>query len=167
MQKLFLFALALFSLSACKKDLENTPSKVDLLTAQKWQLSAYTSTVTIGRTTTTTTSPASVTTTDKYASLASCEKDNFTKYNADKTIVQDEGPTKCYAYLAQKQYYTWEFNNDQTKIFTQAAIAGTLSPLPSTIVELSATTLRLRDVYSYTSGNVTTTTVDEVTYTAF
>jgi hypothetical protein len=167
MQKLFLVALAMVSLSACKKDSANTPSKVDLLTAQKWRVSAYTSTVTIGFATTTTANPASVTTTDKYASLASCEKDNFTKYNANKTMVQDEGPTKCYAYSAQKQDYTWEFNSDQTRIFTKDATAAGANPFPSIIMELSATTLRLREAYSYTSGNVTTTTVEDVTYTAF
>ncbi len=161
MKKLFLFALVAASLSACKKDSENMPSKMELLTAKSWRVSAYTST----RTVATTGSAPVVTTTDEYASFPACEKDNFVKFSTNKTMVQDEGATRCSSGAAQQENYTWDFNSDQTKLLVTAV--GSTNTDTSDLAELSATTLKIRDTNSYTAGTTTVTTVSEVTFTAF
>jgi hypothetical protein len=159
MKTLFLFVLGLAALSACKKESEDTPSpsRTELLTAKNWRLTAYTSTATV------TGSSSSSTTRDMYALIPACLKDDFFKFNTDKTFVSDEGPIACGA-PSPKLTYNWDFNNDQTKI----VITTPASPVDfGTITELSATTLRLRNTGIRTASGTITTTVDDVTYTAF
>ncbi|RZK30321.1 MAG: hypothetical protein EOO63_07050 [Hymenobacter sp.] len=161
MKKLLLFALCVASLSACKKDSENTPSKMDLITAKNWRVTAATTTTTV----TTTGSSPTVTTTNDYAQYDPCEKDNFYKFNTNKTLIFDEGPTKCNPSSPQTSTITWDFNGDQTKLITGTASSSSSSS--DDILELSATTLRLRTMDSYTSGSTTSSSVGTVTFTAF
>jgi hypothetical protein len=162
MKKLFLFALAVASLSACKKDSENTPSKPDLLTSKNWRITAFTAT-------STTTYPSGTPTTstsDEYAKLLACEKDDFLKFNTDKTLIEDEGPSKCSSADPQRTTSQWEFNNDQTRLLITSTGA---SPSTETgeILELSASTLRLRKTFSYGIGPATIGIEATMTYTSF
>jgi hypothetical protein len=157
MKSLFLLALGVASLSACKKDSAYTPSQTELLTAKNWRLTAFNSTITV------TGSSASTTTGNVYALLSACQRDNFYKFNTDKTLVEDEGAMTC-ANTPQKTNYTWDFNNDQTKLLVTSAVSTADF---GDIVELSATTLRLRNTVVRTANGATTTTLDEMTYTAF
>lgn len=157
MKKLFLFALAAAAVSACKKDSENTPSRMDLITAKNWRVTALTSTTTI----TPASGSSSTTTRDDYAQYSACEKDNFYKFNTNKTVVADEGPTKCDPSDPQTTTIAWDFNSDQTKLLTGANYS-------EDILELSATTLRLRETgsYTYTINTTTYSVVSTTTFTA-
>ena len=149
MRKLFLFVLGVAALGACKKNNETSPeaSRTELLTAKSWRLAAATIT-------------AGTSKTDEFAASQACERDNFLKFNTNKSVVVDEGATRCDPSDAQTQTSTWDFNNDQTKL-TIPVYAG-LS-IAADIVELSATTLHVR----YTdTGSAPTETYDYV-FTAF
>lgn len=158
MKKIFLFAGTCLALGACsKKDDASpapTPSRSELLTARPWRLSA--------QTTTTTPSGGTPTTTNDFAALSACERDNFFKFNTDKTLVVDEGPSKCSASAAQTSSFTWDFNADQTKLLVTSP--GKTTPETDDIVELTATTLRFRTATTSSTGTVTT---QDVTLTAF
>lgn len=163
MKKIFISMIAVSVLISCKKDTENTPSKTTLLTAKNWRMSAYSSTTTVtvmGSTPITTTTEQ-----DEYASLKPCVKDNFMKFNTDKTLVEDEGTDKCLPNSEQKQNYTWEFDSNQTVLLTKPV--GSTYVYKDDIVDLSATTLRLRNTISYTAGNRQIISVTLSTFTAF
>lgn len=161
MKKLSLLFLAVLALGSCKKNDSNspTPSKTDLLTAKNWRLTADKTT------STSSVSPNSVVT-DEYATSPACERDNFIKFNTNKTAVYDEGATKCSTSDPQTASAAWDFNSDATKLtFTDPSGSG-LS-IQEDILELTATTLRLRVTSSYTAGGITATSTEETTYTAF
>lgn len=124
--------------AGCKKDSPGTPtptaSKADLLTAKKWRTSASTTTTTYNNQTSTS---------DDYASMSPCERDNFTQFNANKTAVFDEGATKCNSSDPQTTNGTWDLNSDQTKLnLTDPDLGGLV--IPFEIVTLDASTLSLR-----------------------
>ncbi len=153
MKKLSLLLLLAASLGACKKNDDNAPSRADLLTAKNWRVSADTYTkVDNGKTTTV----------DEYAKSLACERDNFLKFNTNKSLITDEGATKCSASDPQMQTSNWDFSGDQTKLNYSFSPQSSFV-LSSDIVELSATTLRLRA----TNTNGTTTETEDITYTAF
>jgi hypothetical protein len=160
MKKLFLFALTVASLSACKKDSENTPSKTDLLTSKKWRVTSFTATYSTSGGGAPTTN-----TVDQYAQTPACSKDDFYKFNSDKTLILDEGATKCGTSDPQTTAFTWDLNSDQTKLFINAS--GSSSSSPNDIVELSASTMRLHTTDIYTANGLTITSVADVTFTAF
>jgi hypothetical protein len=145
MIKPLLFVLGVASLGACKKNNETSPeaSRTELLTTKSWRLSA--STITTG-----------TSVKDEYATSEACERDNFIKFNTNKSVVVDEGATRCDPADMQTQTSTWDFNSDQTKL-TIPVYAGVI--IAADIVELSATTLRVR--YTDTS-NAPTETYDYV-----
>lgn len=159
MKKLSLLFLAALALGSCKKNDSNspTPSKTDLLTAKNWRITADKTVNTVG----------SVSSTDdNYATSPACERDNFIKFNTDKKAVYDEGATKCDTSDPQTASAAWDFNSDATKLtFTDPSGSG-LS-IQEDILELTATTLRLRTTSSYTAGGITATSTEETTYTAF
>lgn len=159
MKKLSLLLLAALALGSCKKSDTSpaTPSKTDLLTAKSWRLSADKITSTVGTTSNTT---------DEYASSPACERDNFIKFNTNKTATFDEGPTKCNTPDPQTESGTWDFNSDGTKL-TLTDPSGSGLAIQEDILELTATTLRLRITSSYSTGGVTATSTEETTYTAF
>lgn len=161
MKKLSFIFLAALALGSCKKNDDNSPastSKTDLLTAKSWRVTAEKSTSTVGST--------AGTTTDDYANSPACERDNFLKFNTNKTATFDEGATKCSTSDPQTQSGAWDFNSDGTKL-TITDPSGSGLAIQQDILELSATTLRLRNTSSYTAGGITLTTTDETTFTAF
>ena len=160
MKYFFLLALGVVALGACKKDSEPAPgssSRTDLLTAKNWRLSAYTSTYTAGG--------VSVPT-DEFAAMSACERDNFAKFSANKSVVFDEGATKCDPTDPQTETGSWDFNGDQTKLTIPVPQLGG-TPLPLDIVDLSATTLHLRYSYTYSTGGVSYSQAEDLTFTAF
>lgn len=163
MKKNFLFLLLIASLSTCKKTSENTPSKIALLTAKSWRISAYIFTTTV---TTTGSSPSSTTTKDdEYSFFKPCDKDDFIRFYTDKTMVRDEGIDKCSPAAVQKLNYTWDFNSDQTKLLMTQV--GSTYTETCNITELSSTTLVLHYTGSSITGNTKTDYSEDITYTAF
>lgn len=116
-------------LSACK---EQPTTPTDLLLGKNWRITAYSSTPTAS---------GQVAVTDVYARLSACERDDFIRFSAGNTLVVDQGPLKCDPSASQTRLSSWSFNDDQTRI------TGLPTSYPlnqSDIVELSATTLRIR-----------------------
>lgn len=70
--------ICVFLASSCKKDVTRT----ELLTSGTWKLIALQATF-LGMTT------------DSYAEMEECEKDNLFTFKTDNTLDLDEGPTKC------------------------------------------------------------------------
>ena len=151
MKSFLLLLCGVATLSACSKD-ANTPSlsRADLLTAKNWRVTAAT-----------TTTGGNVSVHDDYLLYKACERDNFIKFNADKTALQDEGATKCHPLEAQSDTLTWALTQDQDQLI----IGSRTSPGEAVaIVELSATTLHLR-TSKLSSSN--TTEVGDLIYTTF
>lgn len=156
MKSFLLLICGVAALSACHKDADNgpaAPSRTDLLTAKNWRVTAQTST---------TKANGSVVVTDEYPKAKPCERDNFTKFNPDKTISSDAGAVKCYPGEPQSETASWAFNKDETHLFINT---GSSPVVPDSIVELSATTLRLRQVSAGSVGSVSE--VQDITFTAF
>lgn len=133
MKKLFFCLGTLAALGACKKDSDTTPastaSRTDLLTAKAWQISNVALTVNgISL-------PSS-------QFITACQLDNSFKFNTDKTLVVDEGATKCNATDPQTTSGTWAFSNtDQTKI--TITLPGSVFNGDADVKELSSSALRL------------------------
>ncbi|OGX82747.1 hypothetical protein [Hymenobacter coccineus] len=153
MKTCYLLLLATVALGSCKKD-DSAPLRTELLIAKSWRMSAdVTTDVASGKTTTT----------DVYARLPTCKQDDFLVFNADNSLITDEGLTKCSTTLPQALTGTWSLNDDQTKL-TSHAVSYSSFILLADVVELSPTTLRLRTT---TSIYPDITRTEEFTYTAF
>ena len=150
-------AMGLSALSSCKKDSTGTPtpaaSKADLLTAKKWRVSANTTVTTYNNQTNTS---------DDYASSPSCERDDFTQFNANKTAFFDQGATKCSSTDPQTTNGTWDFNSDQTKLnLTDPDLGGLV--IPFDILTLDASTLSLR----FTQSASGVSSIKTITFKSF
>ena len=162
MRKASLLLLLAAALGSCKKDNETTPtasaSKADLLVAKSWRISAETSTYTV--------TGSTPIITNEYAGAATCERDDFLKFNANKTAVFDEGATKCNTSDPQTQNGTWDLTTNDTKLSLLDPSQGSIA-FPFDVITLSANTLQLRYSYSYSSGGISATQTRDVTFTAF
>lgn len=121
--KKLLITLTTFSLlfGSCKK--EETPvnkSKTDLLCAHYWKLASATVNPPLDI--------DGVPVTDIFATFDDCQKDDLTKYNTDKTVIYDEGATKCDPSASQTTSGTWSFNSDET-ILTENGDSGNIAEL--------------------------------------
>ncbi|RZK14168.1 MAG: hypothetical protein EOO56_25510 [Hymenobacter sp.] len=132
MKKLLFVLGAIAALGACKKDSETAPatgSRTDLLTAKPWQAT----TVNIS---------LSGIPIPSGQFISACQLDNTYKFNADKTLVIDEGATKCNTTDPQTTSGTWAFaNTDQTKLTIM--VPGSVFNGDFDIKALSASTLQL------------------------
>jgi outer membrane receptor for ferric coprogen and ferric-rhodotorulic acid len=129
---------ASMALTSCKKDKdddkkEETPASVE----GTWKMTAQTETTTFG---------GQSSTENTYADMDACEKDDLTRFNADKTVTSLPGATKCDpSEPASEPYGTWALLNDNTKL---RLIDGgdTTDAVVST---LNTTTLALKMTESY------------------
>jgi len=149
MLMLSLLTLA-FLFSACKKD-DQVPTKTELLTQGLWKMTAYIVDPEFpifdneGNMT--------GTSNDMFATMEDCEKDDTNKFNTDKTLVTEEGATKCDSSDPQKTTITWSFNTDETiLILTGDGDAITLS-----ILELTDNVLKLKSTETYFSDTIIST----------
>ena len=145
-------SVTMLSCSDDKKD-DPTPNKTSLLTAKKWRVSAQSTTATLN---------GNTTTVDEFATMQPCEKDDFTQFKTDKTVVFDQGATKCDPADNQTENGTWDFNSDQTKLNLSDPDFGGIA-IPFDIVTLNATTLTLR----FTSNASGASSSSTITFTAF
>lgn len=117
MKNLLIAAFAVtLAFSACKDDKDDatpsTPGQTGstAITGKDWRMTE--NNITISGTGT----PIDGTT-DSYASMEACEKDNLTRFNEDKTIVEKEGPTKCDPSDPDTTPRgTWELMSNNTKL---------------------------------------------------
>ncbi|QNE38201.1 hypothetical protein F1C16_00835 [Hymenobacter sp. NBH84] len=138
-------------------------AKESMLTAKNWRITTIASTTVI-----TADGIAPITTSfDSYALLTSCQKDNFAKYTIDKTIVVDEGATKCSATDPQTQTYTWSLNADETELTVSGKLNGADHTEKAELLQLTSTTMQVRTTTVVRRLDVTSTTKSTTTYIAF
>ncbi len=137
-------ALTMTELASCKKEATTpAPSKTDLLLAKTWQVTDI-----------------------KVAGQSvfnppfvdACDKDDLTKFNANKSVTFDEGSLKCDPTAAQTQTGSWDFTTNETKLKITDSSGAIVE---GTIGTLNSTTLILTDPDIFGSGRAA-----EVTYTA-
>lgn len=149
MKKLSFLLLGALALGSCKKSNDNSPaspSKTDLLTAKNWRITM--ATVTLAG------SPLP-------GAIEKCSLDDFLKFSADKSLVHDEGATKCDPTDPQTDKGTWSMPSDAK--LTVALPSSSYPDGTFDIKELSATTMHL--YMSDTQSGVTLTY--DLTFTAF
>ena len=132
-----------------------------LLTTPKWRISAIVGTTNFA---------GQIITVDGYAGFPACQKDNFAKFNIDKSAVADEGATKCSGTDPQSKQGTWSFNTAETQLTTVDSTVPAGSPNSSVtadLLQLTATTLQVRTTNTQTISGVTVVTTATTTYTAF
>ncbi|UYZ61971.1 hypothetical protein [Hymenobacter weizhouensis] len=160
MKKISLLSLtafvALSTFTGCKKDDKEDPkpqvTKTDVITAKNWRVSADIAEFN-GRTF------------DLYADptvYEPCRKDDFAKFNTDKTVKFDEGISKCDPTDPQTVTENWEFTSNETKILFNEL--GGSSARVADLVELTETTLKIR--YNFTERTTGGKVVEIITYTA-
>ena len=129
-----LLITGLFLLNSCKdeeKTVTPTPtpskSKTEMLTAKSWIMTAWTITT------------SGFGTSDEFATLDACEKDNLRKFNTDKTYTEDEGATKCDPDDPQIIITgNWEFADSETSLIFDK---GTADEMTVKIASLTTTTM--------------------------
>jgi hypothetical protein len=143
---LLLAAVFTFALTSCDSKEDDAPAvktKVQLLTANKWIITAET---------VTDTDSSGTTTTDNYASFQACEKDNTVFFATDFTVTFNEEANVC-AGQPQTTSSTWTFANNETQI-----ILGSGAP-PGDLLELTSSKMVIQSTFSFGGiTSVTTTT---------
>lgn len=133
-----LLSLALL-IPSCSKDEEDERSpKTELLTASAWKMTAYT--VEPGFPTFDNEGNITGTTNDIFALFDSCEKDDTYQFNTDKSLIIDEGLTKCNSSDPQKTNGNWSFNTDESSL----TITEEVIPQTVTIVALTQSVLKIK-----------------------
>ncbi|PJJ53181.1 hypothetical protein [Hymenobacter chitinivorans] len=148
MQRVRLFWLVCLALSlsaGCKK--EKTDSKAALLLDKNWQVQAISITST----------GAQAGTVDGYALLQPCEKDNYLRFSADKTLEQNEGANRC-ADKPQQSKGSWDVHPDYTTISLQLPEYSRVAAVQMDIVTLEESRLVLKSTVVQPDQTVVTLT---------
>jgi hypothetical protein len=146
MKKLSLLFLAALALGSCKKDNENspsTPSKTDLLTSKSWRPTAASISVTVAGTTT------------SLGNLDACSADDFFKFSTDKSMVHDEGATKCDPADPQMEKGTWDMPSDSKLTITPPSSSSSLVDGTFDVKELTATDMHLTSTQTQSGASYT------------
>lgn len=153
MKRLLLLICGITGLSACHHGQDPAPTvspRTALLTANKWRVTALTTTTTVN---------GQVIVEDDFAQTPPCERDNFLQFNQDQTVLNDVGADKCSAQEPQSMTTHWAFDKDETHLLLE--VGASTIPI-GYIVKLSGTTFHLQNV---PAGSVDT--VEDITFTAF
>jgi len=149
---LFLSLLSLTLLfSACNKD-DELITKTDLLTSSSWKVTAEI--IDPGFPTFDNQGNITGSTNDIFAMMDDCSKDNTFSFNTDKTLIMDEGATKCESTAPQKTAGTWSFNSDETTLTITVdgdPITMTILELTDKVLKLTATQVTGGITFSYTT----------------
>jgi hypothetical protein len=135
---LFMSLLSMtFLFSACKKD-DEVITKTDLLTSGAWKATA----LTIDPAFPTFDNEGNITgsTNDLFAMMEDCSRDDIISFKADKTLIMDEGASKCDNADPQKNSGSWSFNSDETTL----TITVDGDPQTMTIMELTDKVIKLK-----------------------
>lgn len=165
MYRLFLFLFVVASFTACRKADEKPlvqPTPTNLLTRSQWREVGHTFGSFI-------TNRKSFTGGNVYDQQPACRHDDFLRFNANQTVVFDEGASLCYSTDPQQKTDSWNLSNNYGYTQLIANLPHTNNgfvgqPTLYTIVELSETTLTVRSQRSNLQGGPT---VEEVCYQAF
>lgn len=129
--------------SSCNKDEDPAPtgsnkSNSEKLVGKNWKITAATL------------KDPSGATTDEYADMEACDKDDLYIYNANGTYVLDAGATKCDPNDPQTEPGVWSMNSGQTVI--------TQDGFEFTIKSMTETQMVLEFVIDLGGGDMTYTT---------
>ena len=162
-----LFAFALGLAGCSKKADDPTPTtpplsaKTTLLITPKWRITAIVGALTFG---------GQTTTTDSYANLPTCRRDDFSKFSADLTVAQDEGATRCTQTDPQTRAGTWSFNAAETQLTVidpSKPVGTTGQTVTADLLQLTSTTLVVKTTTTQTTSGITIVTTATTTYAAF
>jgi hypothetical protein len=150
--RLLIFSLLslTFMISACKKD-KVVSSKTSLLTAGSWKMTAFT----IDPAYPIYDSNFNITgyTTDMFATMDACDKDDTHLFKVDYSVVTDEGATKCDPANPQTTTGTWSLNSDETVItITEDGVSQT-----ATLLELTSSVLKFKTTDTFGTETETNT----------
>ena len=123
-------------LTGCKKDgtdpTTTSPSaKTTALLGKRWGLTA--ATVQQGSVVQNT-----------YAQMLACQKDNYLRFNDDRSLEGNEGPLKCDAADPQSRAGKWELIDNESKLLLTTPLFGTGGAIIPDVVELTTTRMVLR-----------------------
>jgi hypothetical protein len=140
-----------------------TPSvspRTQLLTTPKWRITAISQMLTFN---------GQTITSNAYAGVSSCRRDDFGKFNVDKTVVTDEGATKCLSAAAQTKTGTWSFNAAETDITVvdPNPTPGSIGNATAEILQMTSTNMQLRTTTTQTQAGYPITVVLTTDYVAF
>jgi hypothetical protein len=130
--RIYLLA-SLLLLGACKKEPALAPSKIELLTAHRWRLTAHTVTTVVG---------GAITVSDNYAAIPACSRDDTFQFQADNTFLVDLGTSRCITTYFQTAYGGWQFFANETGLNYNQYLPDSFY-VGYEIVELSATILHV------------------------
>jgi hypothetical protein len=143
---LFLACLCMVYVSCKKNETNNTPTKMDHITAGPWVHES--SGVDVGRDGTIDIPMASL------GTIPACRLDNLLTFRKDGTAVADEGATKCEGTDPQTSTFNWAFADNETSLQISGNVFTQLNG-KSNIRTLNATTLSLsKDTTVAPFGNV-------------
>lgn len=148
--------LAVSTFTSCSKDdKEDNPApvektKTEIITAKSWRITGFTFKEGNG--------PIE----DVYAQLQTCTKDDFYKFNIDKTFRFDEGATKCSSNDPQTATSAWDITADGS-ILLLMEMKGSATAELYDIAELTESKLRIRQ----TDTSNGTADVTEITFSSF
>ena len=144
-----MMGIVLMVFNGCKKDSDDavspaSPTKTEMLTEKPWKLTASTI------------SPAMMGMTNLYSIMASCELDNTLKFNSDasKTLVQDEGATKCNSMDPQQISGSWQLNSAETEVvvnLNSQSDTYALQSISTTSLRVAVTTVISGTTYTITN----------------
>ncbi|UOQ54409.1 lipocalin family protein [Hymenobacter cellulosivorans] len=144
--RLFLLVFVVLGLGAgCKK--EKTDLKAALLTGKNWQITAIAITSTGSQTGTV----------DGYALLQPCEKDNYLRFSSDKTLVLNEGASRC-PDTEQQSAGSWDARSDYSTLTIQLNRYSRIAGIQMDIVTLEENQLVLKSTVVQPDQTVVTTT---------
>lgn len=112
---LYLIGLMIL-MSGCQKDDDIQKTRKVLLTTSTWKIISHTIDPPI-KTYDNDGNPTGATS-DYYALMADCQKDDTQIFKPDNTIEIDQGPTKCFSESPQKTYGIWSLNSEETILTT-------------------------------------------------
>jgi hypothetical protein len=165
MYRFFLSVFLVAFCTACRKADEKPlmqPTTTDLLTRSQWREVGHTF-GSFG------TNRNSFTGGNMYDQQPTCRRDDFLRFNANQTVVFDEGASRCNSTDPQQKTDAWSLVNNYGYDQLLANLPHTNNgyvgqPTLYTIVELSETTLTVSSQRSNLQGGPT---VEEVCYQAF
>jgi Lipocalin-like domain len=143
------------SFTSCNKDEDDevvpvVPTKTELITAKNWRITSFTY------------KEGNAPVQDVYALYGPCSRDDFYKFNADKTFLFDEGATRCSSSDPQTMTSGWDINADGSILLLLEMKGSTTAELYN-IQELTDTKLRISQTFTGNGYNEVT----DITFAAF
>lgn len=150
---LILFSISLLTLNSCSKDEEEEPAPITVkskIINRDFRLTDYNVAV----------NGVSFL---SYSDLASCFKDDLTKFLDDMTGIIDEGPTKCDAGDPQQSAFTWTLVTSETQLRIEDA--GEVTVYNITINNGTTLKLEYNEVDDFDGDGVNDTGIVALTFT--